>query len=69
VVIPAEYRKALGLEPGDEIVMVLKDGEVRILSLQQAVSRAQEIVRRYISAGTSLATELISDRRKEALRE
>ena len=69
VVIPAEYRKALGVEPGDKVVMVLKDGEVRILSLQQAVARAQEIVRRFVPEGSGLVKELISDRREEGLRE
>ena len=65
VVIPAAYRKALGVEPGDEVVMVLEDGEVRILSLKQAVARAQALVRRYVPEGTSLASELIAERREE----
>jgi AbrB family looped-hinge helix DNA binding protein len=68
VVIPAEYRRALGVGPGDDVVMLLEDGEVRILSVKQAVARAQALVRRYVAEGSSLAGELIADRRDEAAR-
>ncbi|MBW4594005.1 MAG: AbrB/MazE/SpoVT family DNA-binding domain-containing protein [Brasilonema angustatum HA4187-MV1] len=51
VVIPSEYRKQLGLEVGDEIMIQLVDGEMRICSLEEAVKRAQGIVRRYIPQG------------------
>ena len=44
MVIPAEYRKALGIGPGDEVILVLEDGEVRILTRQRAVKRAQALV-------------------------
>ena len=69
VVIPAEYRKAMGVEPGDEVVIVLEDEEIRIVSLRHAVARAQALVRRYIPCGPSLVEELISDRREETKRE
>lgn len=29
LVIPAPYRKALGLKPGDEVVLALEEGELR----------------------------------------
>ena len=45
VVIPAEYRRALGLRTGDELLLELMDGEVRILTRRQAVKRAQEFFR------------------------
>ena len=69
VVIPAEFRRALGVEAGDEVVVVLEGGEVRVLSLQQAVARAQALVRRYVPEGTSLVEELVADRREEELRD
>ena len=69
VVIPAEYRKAMGVEPGDEVVIVLEDEEIRIVSLRHAVARAQSLVRRHVPVGESLVDELISDRRQEAKRE
>ena len=66
VVIPAEYRKSLGLKPGDEIILILEDGELRLLTPQRAVQRAQALVRRYIPKGRSLAGELTRERREEA---
>lgn len=69
VVIPAEYRKALGLRPGDTVLMQLDDGEVRLFTLDRAIRRAQELVRQYIPEDRSLSDELIAERRAEAARE
>ena len=68
VVIPAAYRKALGLRPGDEVLLTLEDGEIRIVSIRQAVARAQSLLRRYIPEGRNLSGELIKERREEAAR-
>lgn len=68
LVIPAAYRKALGLKPGDEVLLSLEDGEIRVVSTRQAVARAQTLVRRYIPKGRSLSEELIKERREEAAR-
>jgi AbrB family looped-hinge helix DNA binding protein len=69
VVIPAEFRKALGVGIGDDMVMELTDGELRLRSFDAALKRVQEIVRKYVPAGVSLADELIRERREEAARE
>jgi len=69
IVIPAAYRRALGLQAGDEVITHLDDGEVRVLALDEAIRRAQEVVSRYVPSGRSLADELIADRRAEAKRE
>jgi AbrB family looped-hinge helix DNA binding protein len=68
LVIPAAYRKALGLKPGDEVLLLLKDGEVRIVSTRQAIAQAQTLIRRYVPKGRSLSKELIKERREEAAR-
>lgn len=65
IVLPRVHRKALGLRPGDE-VLVLRDGdELRVLTPAQAVKRAQSLVRRHVPAGRRLSDELIEDRRRE----
>lgn len=69
LVVPAQYRKALQLKPGDEVQLTLEDGEIRIISSRQAIARAQAIVRRYVPSDRSLANELIRERREEASRE
>ena len=69
VVVPAKYRKALDLKPGDDVILVLEDGEVRITTVKQAIRRAQQIVRRYVPEDRDLVSELIKERREEAARE
>ena len=69
VLIPAEARRALGLRPGDAVVIQVEDGEARIFSLDEAIRRAQELVRKYVPPGRSLSDELIAERRAEAERE
>ena len=61
VVIPAQYRKALGLNPGDEVVLLLEEGGIRILTPREAARRAQAVVRSYIAAGGRLAAEPIDE--------
>lgn len=65
LVIPAAYRKALGLKPGDTVLLVLDDDEIRVVSARKAVARAQALVRRYVSKDRSLSSELIRERQEE----
>jgi AbrB family looped-hinge helix DNA binding protein len=65
LVIPSQFRKTLGLKPGDEIQMVLEDDEIRIISAKQATIRAQSIVRQYIPKTRDLSAELIRERQAE----
>ncbi len=69
MVIPAEFRKQLGIKPGDEVQIDLAEDHMRLSTRTMALRRAQEIVRRYVPAGVSLADELIRERREEAARE
>lgn len=59
-------RRALGVEEGDELVVRLEDGELRLSSRKTSLKRAQERVRRYVPEGVSLSDELIAERREEA---
>lgn len=69
IVIPSHVRKALGIQPGDEVILELDEHEVRLTTLRQRIAKAQELVRRYVKPGTSLVDELIAERREEAKRE
>ena len=69
IVIPASYRKALGLHKGCVVVMSLKDSAISILSREQALKQFQELVCSRVPPGVSLADELIRERREEAQRE
>lgn len=65
VIIPVEYRRALNLEVGDEVVCILDEGEMRIIPRQEAFRRAQNIIRQYVKS-RSLAAEVISQRKEES---
>lgn len=69
VVIPASFRKALGINAGDEIVLRIENDELRMMTLKRRIERAQESMRRYVRPGESLVDELIAERREAAKRE
>jgi AbrB family looped-hinge helix DNA binding protein len=69
VVIPATFRKAMGIKVGDEVVLRMEDNELRILTLKRRIERAQQLVRQHVKPGTSLVDELIAERREAAKRE
>ena len=69
IVIPAHFRKSLGLSENDNIVMVLEDDAVRLMSVRAAVARAQKLFARCKKPGKSMVGELIAERGREAKRE
>jgi AbrB family looped-hinge helix DNA binding protein len=69
VVIPAAFRKALGINPGDEVILRLEEDELRITTMKRRIERAQRHVRKYVKPGVSLVDELIAERREAAKRE
>ena len=69
LVIPASFRKALEIKPGDEVILRLEEGELRMTTLRQRIARAQRNVRKYVKPGVSLVDELIAERRAAARKE
>ena len=69
VVIPASFRKALGINIGDEVVLRIEDDELRITTLKRRVERAQRLVGKHVKRGTSLVDKLIAERREAARNE
>lgn len=66
VVIPVAYRKELGIKPGDDVVLTLEEGEIKLITARQAIRRAQKLVRHYVPEDRQLSQELIEERREEA---
>ncbi len=66
IVIPAEIRQKMGLQPGDTLFLSLEGQTLRIESQQARVRRVQESLRRLIPAERVLSDELIAERREEA---
>lgn len=69
VVIPAQFRKALGIRAGDQVILRFEDDELRITTMKKRIERAQRHARKYVKPGVSLVDELIADRREAAKRE
>jgi len=69
VVIPASYRKALGIKAGDEVILRMEEDELRITTMKRRIERARRRIRQYVKPGVSLADELIAERREAAKRE
>lgn len=68
LVVPAALRRELGLQPGQRLLVRVKDGAL-ILETRQAVERRLRARFQNVDPNISLADELIKERRAEAVRE
>ena len=60
VTIPQQVRRELGLEPGDEVKIVVRDGVATILPTRGASGRGQRIVDALLGRGDAgLSTDEI----------
>ena len=66
IVVPAAFRKALGVKPGEYLILRIEDGELHAWTFEYATKRMQEMVRKHVPEGVSLVDELIAERRSEA---
>lgn len=70
LVIPAAIREAMGVKPGDNLLLrVEDDGELRIIGQSQSIRRIQRYAQKFKKPGESVVDELIAERRAEAARE
>jgi len=66
LIIPAAFRRKLGIDTRDTVVVELGEDGLHVRSLSSAVRLAQQIVREFVPDEADLAEELIEDRRAEA---
>ncbi|MBB4000819.1 AbrB/MazE/SpoVT family DNA-binding domain-containing protein [Aureimonas pseudogalii] len=69
VILPAVFRKSMGLQKGDTVLIELHGEEIRIRPARSALRRLQEKLRDYAPEAGSVADELIAERRQEATKE
>ncbi len=69
VVVPAGFRRALGIDNGQELLMSLDDGFVRLQTVDAALARVRAIARRRRGSDASVVDEFIAERRREAASE
>jgi antitoxin PrlF len=63
LVIPVSIRRALGIVPGEVLVLQVEDDELRVSTLKRRIAQAQPLVRKHVKSGTSPVEELLSERR------
>ena len=66
IVLPIEARRALGIQEGDELVAILEEDGIRLMTRKAAIRSLKEMFK---DVEGSLVDELIADRRAEAARE
>jgi AbrB family looped-hinge helix DNA binding protein len=68
--LPAEFRKAVGLDHGGDVVVELSGNEIRIRTIDEVVSRAQALTL-YLLGGKPSASvaAFLAERREDASQE
>lgn len=66
IVLPIEARRALGIKEGDELVAVLDNDVLKLMTREGALKSLREM---FAGVEGSLADELIAERRAEVARE
>lgn len=69
VVIPAELRRELGIEPGETLMAHVESGRLVLERRGEILNRLRSELRAATQPGTSAVDELLAERRREARRE
>jgi AbrB family looped-hinge helix DNA binding protein len=65
--LPAEWREAIGLERGGEVIVELDGNDLLVRTVDELIDRAQEMTRRLLSGKPEASLDsLLSHRRREA---
>ncbi|MCO6441970.1 MAG: AbrB/MazE/SpoVT family DNA-binding domain-containing protein [Nitrococcus mobilis] len=68
--LPAEFRKAIGLEHGGDVVIELDGRDIRIRTVDETVARAQELTRRLLVGKPEASLDaFLQERHREAEQE
>jgi AbrB family looped-hinge helix DNA binding protein len=68
--LPAEFRKAVGLDRGGDVVVELDGHEIRIRTLDEVVAQAQALTHRLLHGKNDASVDaFLAERRREAERE
>lgn len=69
MVLPVGLRQQLHVEGGGLLIIREDEGRLVLESVDDAVRRAQALVRRYAPEAKNVADELLAERRSDAARE
>ena len=69
ILIPAAIRQQMGVKPGDQLVLTLEDGVLRVQTHRSIIRRIQNEFKKYKKPGVSMTDEFIAERREAAREE
>lgn len=70
LVIPAEFRRAMEIEDGTNVVLTLENGSLHIRTVQNGIRQAQALFAKYNpKPGISIVDDFIAEKRAEASKE
>ena len=69
ITIPIEVRKQFQIAEGDILTIRQEDGELKIITAQQALAHARDLVKPYLQSSESSVDNFIKSRREEGKRE
>jgi AbrB family looped-hinge helix DNA binding protein len=64
--LPAQVRKALGLEGPGHVIIAMDDGKLTVRTMAQALEQVRALARRYAPKDRLASEELIAERRRES---
>lgn len=65
IVIPSPIRKKLHLEIGEEVILKLEQDELHVVTLKNAILKAQHLIQKYNPSHKKLTEELFKLRKEE----
>ena len=69
LVLPAQYRQSLGLEPGAPVVLTVVGDELRVRSFESAMAEQQADAAQFLSGEEASVDAFLAERRAQAARE
>lgn len=66
LIIPAAYRKALDLHPGDELIIRIENGELRLFRQSQALQRIRAAVKKKMTKKINYVDEFLAERKRDS---
>jgi bifunctional DNA-binding transcriptional regulator/antitoxin component of YhaV-PrlF toxin-antitoxin module len=66
LIVPAAFRKEMGLAKGDAVIMEMHGDELRVRPAKSALKRLREKLRAAAPTNVSVVDELIADRRRDS---
>lgn len=65
LIIPAAYRKALNLHVGDELIIRLEDGEIRLFRQSQAIERIRTAAKKHAVKNKNHTDDFLMARKQD----